>query len=139
MKPLLCTSKQGSTKSFYYEVDVGADSDGQYHVVRVFDSDPPNQSDDWFEARFHIVGGGLQVTMLAAREPQYEGQGITTALIPEVARIHSVPVQSSSNLPRCRRFQSEGRTVAADSVWKRMVAAGAASYDATVDRYTCPP
>ncbi len=78
-------------------------------------------------------------TEMFAESDEFREQGLPEALIRELALRSGKRIISSSNRQSAHLLRGEYRTIDADKVWRRLVQAGEATYDANVDRYVLLP
>ena len=113
-----------------------ADPEGDGWLYYAKPADVKVQDDEEFFASFKRIGPDLlQLEGVKNGLPtEYQGCGLTRALILEVARRHSTRIRSSRHRPS----EGETRTEAATAVWKSMVRDGLAFYDPAEDRFYYP-
>ena len=91
--------------------------------------------EEYFASFMQVASGLLQLDGVTNGLPtEFQGCGLTRALIPQVAAQHSATIRSSRHRPS----EGETRTEAATKVWESMVKRKIAYYDAAEDRYYFP-
>lgn len=132
-----CIGKDGQTRTFTYRMSRSNsldESELSFYVTRV---DPPPTTEDFFELTLREVAPStFQVVQINHHsQTDYIGAGIPATLLPLVANMLDAQIRSSSNA----NGQSEYRTPQADKMWRRLVDAGQATYDAVPDIYWLTP
>jgi hypothetical protein len=128
---LSTTCKSGVTRKFEVRVEPVSDSEWLYYVKP--EGAHVRDGEEYLANFKQIKPDLLQLTNVQNGLPdEYQGCGITRALIPRVAKHHSTPITSSRNA------EGEMRTVAATAVLQRMVEDGLALYESTEDRFYYP-
>jgi len=136
---LVCVGRDGVARTFFLEYEqVEFEITETWHF-RVFRSNPPAPSEDFFDLVLERFDASHYVITETSHhnEPSYEQKGIPDSLIPQAARILGCRIVSSSN--RKPRRQNEWRNDAADRYWARLVKRKMAAYDEFEDRFRLPP
>ena len=114
--PITCTGRDGVIRAFFLEYEqVEFEITETWHF-RVFRSDPPVPSEDFFDLVLERFDASHYVITEISHhnEPSYEQKGIPDSLIPMAARILGCRIVSSSN--RKPRRQNEWRNEAGGQV-----------------------
>ena len=98
-------------------------------------SDRTDERQEYLATFKQIRPGLLQLDWMSNALPdQYQGCGITRALVPRVAEKHGARVRSSRNRPH----EGETHTTAARKVWLSLLNDNLACYDAAEERFYHP-
>ena len=129
-------SKSGRKEIFEIRVEGVPDPEGDawFYYAKPKDWKVP-EGEEYFASFKTIAAGLLQLEGVTNRLPaEFQGFGITAALIPHVAESHAALIRSSRHRPS----EGEMRSVAATAVWQRLVREKLAFYDRRDDRFYFP-
>lgn len=135
--------RSGNLVDFAVRVEAEEGDRVQWHVYVLPVAASDMAAGFYYASLLELSPDLVQLLMVTNDLPdEYQGCGITTALIPELRarlgrRVRSSLSAPTSGTPALIHGHVDERSGAAELVWRRLRASGAVRYDAVEDRYYC--